>query len=221
MVTTYVWADTRDHANTLFHETPGAALEERILTHFREHPAKVVDHIDSIAIRVAEGKINHGWAILDRELATIPADVTITDTAERLKQLRLAETWIRNTGGYINRLEELDSELYDEHLGRLRHWPDTRQQIHALWHEQRFRFRRTERQAYKRQRRQALILKRIRPHVSSQGIGPLGADQHALRIANEVTRATLGHYDSDPHYDDYIDNLAQTVDLDQQPGDLE
>ena len=185
--TEYHWPDTRNKAIQAFNgDTPGDQIETAILTHFQEHPNRVNTLIDAIGRRVAQGQVRSGWAILHHELEHAPTDITATDNRERANQLRLAETWIRNTGGYIDRQTELEDELFGDR-GRLRHWPELRDQTIACWLEQRHRFEAAEREAEERGRRNAATLERIRRHTTSP-TNP-EADKHAERITAEVERA--------------------------------
>ena len=198
-MTTFDWATTRDHAISLYRgDHPGAALEESILHHFEREPQRVIDTIDQIGRSIERGGPNapvSGWAVLAKNLATQPLDRQVSDNAERTKQLRLAETWIRNTGGNIDRQTELISELYDPDLGRLRHWPDTQPQIIALWTEQRPRFETMEAQATERMAHQAATLKRLRK-ASRGALTHESADAHAERVMAEIERARLAWQES-------------------------
>lgn len=161
-MTTYDWPAMRDRAIERFNgDTPGADLEARILTHFREHPGKVATLIEAIGRRVTNGQVNSGWAILARELDTKPANIQADDNAERAKHLRLAEIWIRNTGGYIDSQDELEDEMFGDR-GPLRDWPELKPSIVALWTEQRPRFTVAELEHVERLERYAAArLKRI------------------------------------------------------------
>lgn len=196
MVTTYIWAELRNHAIQVFNgDHPGAALEDAILHHFEREPTKVATAIDQIGRQVANGKIRSGWAILDRELNHQTPNVVATDNAERAKQLQLAETWIRNTGGNLDRPEEVEAELFDPHLGKLRHWPETRDQILALWTEQRHRFTQTDAEAIERMAHQAATLKRLRK-ASRGALTHESADAHAERVMAEIERARLAYLET-------------------------
>ena len=157
MNTTYTWPELRQHAIDAFAgDTPGQAIEDRVTAHFQTTPARVATLIDGIGRRVQAGTVRSGWAILDRELNAKPANIQATDNRERGLQFSLAETWIRNTGAYLDRESELVDALFGDQ-GPLRQWPDMQAHMVEVWAEQRPRFRRTERAALKRQRRQAKV----------------------------------------------------------------
>lgn len=147
-MTTYVWTDLRNHAIDSFNgETPGAELEQRILTVFTHHPQIVAAGIDYIAAQHAGGTIRSPWAVLavHVEKATTPSDVTATDSRDRDKAIRNAEQWIRATGLHIDRQTELLDALYDiggfgDKGQTLAPWAadeNLRQRMVALWQEAR------------------------------------------------------------------------------------
>jgi hypothetical protein len=187
------WLQLRDHAIQLFGDTPGAALEETILEHFNEQPQRVADLIDQIGGRVKTGKVKSGWPILRRELERKPADSVATDTLERAKQLKLAETWIDQAGGYIDDQQELLDELFNER-GRLRHWPDLKPAIVAHWLEQRPRFIQAEADSLAYQLRAAESYRRIRA-MTRHADGDQAADEHASLIAKDVERQLTARED--------------------------
>ncbi len=181
MADTYTWGETRDQAiHDFAGEMPNAETEEAILAIFRETPQHVIDTLTEVATAKKTGKARSGWAVTKKRLTTPRLlDVTVTDTGERLKQLRQAEAWIRNAGGYIDRESEIIEELFDEHLGNLRHWPDLQPTIIALWHEQRHRFIRSERQALAR----GLRYQRIRTAIgNATHTADINLDTHAELI---------------------------------------
>lgn len=141
MTSEYVWRELRDHAVNLFGDTPGAALEERILVVFRSHPHIVALGIDHVHERKKAGLVTSPWGLLAAhvEKATAPLeDVTVTDERDRDKAVRRAEQWIRAAGKHYDRLDELLDELFGPH-GRLRAFdsPDLRQRIARAWRDAR------------------------------------------------------------------------------------
>ena len=185
-MTTYNWPELRDRAIQAFNgDTPGARIEDAVLTHFREHPGRVATLIETIGRRVTEGQVRSGWAILRHELDTIPANISATDNRDRANALLRAEAWIRHAGGYLDRIEEIDDELFGDR-GPLRHWPELRDQIHQLWHDQRPRFQATEEESERRQLEQAALRVRLRKATSS-AITPALADEIATAVAADVT----------------------------------
>jgi hypothetical protein len=195
----FVWSTTRDRAIECFRgDTPGAQLEDTIVAHFEREPQRVIDAVEQIGRSIQRGGPNapvSGWAVLAKSLTTVtPQERVVSDHAEMARQLAIAETWIRNAGGNIDREAELIAELYDEDLGRLRHWPDTQADIVAIWREQRPRFERTEREAEERQARQAEALRNLRSrrhdHTRAR---PAQGD------LEEAPRAAEGASDDLPH----------------------
>jgi len=156
-MTTHTWHQLREHAINLFAgDTPGADLEQRILEHFTERPAHVARAIESVGTRVANGKIRSGWAVLRRELDTKAAtDVAVDDLEDRTTQIRLAKTWIVNTGGYFDRDTELEDELFGD-LGRLHDYADQtqiRDEIARVYTTERPRFAAAEQEHVDRNKR--------------------------------------------------------------------
>lgn len=186
MTTTYDWLELRNQGIQLFNDTPGAELEARILKHFADHPGRVHTLVHATARKVAAGKVHSGWAILLRDLETQPQNVQATDNAERALHLRLAETWIRNTGGYLDRESELGNALFGPQ-GPLADWPELWHPILELWQAERARFAKAEQEAERRALHQADTMRRLRNATTTAD--PAQADAHALRIANEVHRA--------------------------------
>lgn len=183
----YAWPETRDRAVKAFNgDTPGDATELAIIAHFQDHPGRVVNLIDAIGRRVTQGQVRSGWAILKHELDHVPSDIVATDNAERATHLRLAELWIRHTGGYIDREEELVDALFGPQ-GPLREWPDLEVQVVESWTRERSRFADAEAANELRLAHQAETLTRLRRNVTAAD--PAEADAQALRVAKEVRRA--------------------------------
>jgi hypothetical protein len=199
------WAETKHRAIQAFNgELPKATTEQTIIDAFELEPVAVLHQLDSVIDDYNARKCRSGWATLKFRVATltVTADITV-DTDNRPKQIRLAEQWIRNVGGYIDRPDELEAALFGD-TGRLRHWADDpilQQRMAALWREVRHRFVKTELDAHQRQAEQAATLKRIRRHTSTAGLGWQEAEAHANRIAAEIARAReaqerLAYYDT-------------------------
>jgi hypothetical protein len=205
-MTTYAWIEERERAIAKFNgDTPGAELEAAILTHFREHPGRVHTLVDAIGRRVTDGSVRSGWAILRSELDAKPADIQATDNAERAIHLRLAEQWIKNTGGYIDTQPELEDALFGDQ-GPLRQWPDLKPQIVDLWRKERPWFENTAHDEVQRQARQGETYRRLRRMTHTAD--PKERDAHALRIAAEVERARHAQERAE-----YFASLARDEDL--------
>lgn len=187
-IVTYDWTEIRDQAIELFdHDQPGARLEEAILTHFQDHPARVVDLIQAIGRRVQAGGVRSGWAILRTELDRKPTGALVAnDQTERHKAVHLSEQWLRNTGGYLDREDEIIDELFGDR-GRLRHWPDLQPRILELWRELRPRFVQADLEAVERGRRYQAQRERIRQAASATS-SEVDPDEHAANVHAEVAR---------------------------------
>lgn len=142
MTTEYTWRELRDHAIDVFAgDTPGAALEERILVVFRTHPQIVAVGIDQVAERYRQGKVTSPWAVLAThvEKATAPLDdVTVTDERDRDKAIRRADQWMRAAGKHFDRVEEVLDELFGETAAlsvRMFDSPELRERMARLWRE--------------------------------------------------------------------------------------
>lgn len=210
MTAEYDWASTCEHAVALFNgQTPGIELEQTLIGYFLEEPQRVTDHIEDIGRRIGKGEnIRSGWAILKLELEHRPASARATDSSERVLQLAIAENWIRNAGGYIDRETELVDELYDPHIGRLRHWPDTQDRIVALWREQRPEFAKAEREAVERNAAQAQARKRIQPkRVKCQFCDAIVRNDFAV-CAEHRHLIVEDHRYSEPPDDDWVEQQA-------------
>lgn len=211
-MTTYDWHTLRDRGIRLFNgDTPGTELERRIVDHFARHPARVATTIEATGRKVAAGGIRSGWAILLRELDAKPQTAQADDNADRAIAIRLAEAWIRNTGGYIDRQSELEAELFGD-TGRLRHWPDLRQRMTAYWLEQRHRFQKAERDAHQRAQAQAALRAELRTrlrHASSSAITPELATATTELVAQDVT---LRRHQEPPPIDNHTaDAIARSL----------
>lgn len=192
-MTTYTWDETKSRALEAFNgETPGATLENTIVQHFAENPVRVNDHITTIEKRIANGaNIRSPWAILRTELEQPAAAVNATDVAARGAAIRQAEHWIRHAGGYIDRESELEDELYGD-LGKLRHWPDTKPQLLALWRKERPKFQAAEAAELERAHAQAQLRRRL----TKASRGAPNPDAQAALVQAEVERARLAYLDS-------------------------
>lgn len=115
MTTEYVWSDLRQYANELYEDTPGAAIEARILDVFRRHPQIVARGIDHVAEQCRKGTVHSPWAVLavHVEGATRPLEeATASDTSDRDKTIRRAEQWLRASGKHFDRWAEVAEVLF-------------------------------------------------------------------------------------------------------------
>ena len=209
MTITTTWATVRAHAIDGFNgELPTATTEQALIDAFQLEPLAVMHARDQVIEDFRAGKCRSGFAVWRKRVETVTAlrDVQV-DISERPKAITIAETWIRNAGGYIDREDELISELFDPHIGRLRHWPDLQPRMTAYWLEQRHRFQQAEREAEERQARHATTRERIRSAIGPSVIDP---DKHAKLILAEVERARLAYLEQlapdeadDPAQDDH------------------
>lgn len=150
----YVWTDLRGHAVELFHDTPSASLEQRVLDVFREHPALVSEAIEHVGRRFATGQVRSPWAVLAKhvEEALRPLGaVTVTDTKDREKAIRRAEQWMRAAGLHYDREGGVLEELFGT-LGRLRGFdsPELRERMLELGRQERPRGEQVDREELER-----------------------------------------------------------------------
>lgn len=162
----YVWSRERDRAIELYGDTPGASLEERIISVFERKPALVSSAIDHVADRFKRGLIHTPWVILMKHVEESDAlrDVTVTDSSEREAKIARAEKWIRAAGVHYDRENEVIDELFGDH-GMLRTWKSDemlRARLAALWREQRPRGEQTETEAEARAAAYVEMRKRLR-----------------------------------------------------------
>jgi hypothetical protein len=190
MVTT--WAELKHTAIEAFNgELPNALTEQEIVTAFEQEPEAVLVALHAVIEAFKAGKCRSGWAVWKSRIQTVTStpDVTV-ETSNRPKLVKLAEAWIRQAGGHLDRAEELQDALFGHH-GSLKAWADDQilvDRMVALWYEQRPRFVTTELEAEKRQREHADRQHRLRK-ASEGALTPAQADEHAARIAAEVQRA--------------------------------
>jgi hypothetical protein len=164
-LTTLTWADAKHRAIEAFNgELPNADTEQTILDAFQIEPVAVVHALDQVIEDFRAGKARSGWAIWRSRILTAARtpNVQVAYADSRQRQITIAEAWIRNAGGYIDRESELVSELFGD-LGKLREWPDLEPRMVELWASQRERFAKAEREAEERNNRQAENRKRIQP----------------------------------------------------------
>lgn len=162
---TLTWADTKHRAIEAFNgELPNADTEQTILDAFTLEPVAVLHALDQVIEDFKQGKARSGWAIWKSRILTAARtpDIQVSYADSRQRRILIAETWIRNTGGYIDREAELVDELFGD-LGKLKEWPDLQPRMVSLWETQRARFKRTEQEAIERQARQASAIRRLAP----------------------------------------------------------
>jgi len=151
----YPWTEIRLRAIELFHSGPSAALEQRVLDVFRDHPALVVEAVEHVGRRFESGQVRSPWVILAKhvEEAMRPLeDVTATDERDRDKAISRAEQWVRSAGQHFDRDEEILEELFGE-FGRLKTWREDdplKVRMVALWGEVRPRGEAIDEQAEER-----------------------------------------------------------------------
>lgn len=135
-MTEYVWGNLRDHAIAAYGDAPGAALEQRILDVFRQHPQIVAASIDAVATRVAAGKVRSGWAVLatECERATSTSTERATDTTDRTKATARTRQRMHAELMHYDRPDEVHDELFGDR-GQLRTWPDMADDIHTQWEQ--------------------------------------------------------------------------------------
>lgn len=135
----YQWVETRMRAIELFSDAPSAVQEQRVLDVFREHPALVVEGVEHVGRRFADGQVRNPWAVLAKhvEEAVRPLeDFTATDERDRDKAIRRAEQWMRAAGKHFDRWEEVEDELFGE-LGRIPQYASDEvcERMARLWNE--------------------------------------------------------------------------------------
>lgn len=251
------WADLKHQAIQAFNgELPNADTEQTIIDAFQLEPIAVLHALDQVTADFKAGKLRSGWAIWRKRCQATATIANIeVNTSDRPRAIALAETWIKNAGGYSDTeeeviahlfgpaeltpplafLENLDTEtkhapgrhLYDSLLtasivktrdegpqeipastGLLsaHDTPELRQRMVDLWTREHPKFVAAEAAGLERQYAQAQTLKRLRAASKTHSLD-IDQDLHAQRIANEIDRV---RYTTDPHRDDYIDQLAAT-----------
>lgn len=115
MTETYDWPTVRAVAVRGFGgELPHAQTEQNVLDAFQLQPTAVVRAISEVSADYQAGKVRSGWAILRKRLLQVqPASsVAVPETDDRGRDLRRAETWIRNAGIHFDRESEVADELF-------------------------------------------------------------------------------------------------------------
>jgi hypothetical protein len=139
-VSQYAWPELRQHAVRRFHDAPSAAIEQRVIDVFREHPVMVVEAVAHIGARFEAGKIRAPWVVLAQhvEQAVRPLeDVHATDARDRTKQVERASQWMRAAGKHFDSEDELLDALFGDN-GQLRQWASDerlRERMRKLWNE--------------------------------------------------------------------------------------
>lgn len=196
---TTTWADTKHQAIKAFNgELPTADTEQTVIDAFQTEPLAVLQALHGVIETFKAGKARSGWALWKYRIASVltTPDVTV-ETHDRPAQIKLTETFIRNTAGYITTETELHDEVFGPR-GRLYRWNDDTQlvdRIHAYWETQRPRFEAAETEAITRQHQQGDTYRRLRKTMRHYAAN-LDPDEHATRIANEVERAKLAYLDT-------------------------
>lgn len=137
----FEWVSTRMRAIELYRDAPSALQEQRILDVFREHPNLVVEAVEHIGRRFANGQVRNPWAILAKHVAEAMRpleDFTATDERDRDKAIRRAEQWMRAAGKHFDRVEEVLDELFGDTAAlnvRMFDSPELRERMARLWRE--------------------------------------------------------------------------------------
>lgn len=187
MTETYNWGNLRQQAIHAYADTPGAELENRILTIFRQHPQLVAALIPAVAARVHAGKVRSGWAVLatECERAATANQEQATGTGDRSRALQRANQWMHAAGMHYDRWTEAHDELFG-HQGRLRHWPHLANDMRTLWLELRPAGAQTETEAderaekWKRDQTRIHEIAAARRHALDQ---KQAAHQHQTQLA--------------------------------------
>ena len=141
MSESYAWTESRLRAIELFSDAPSAALEQRVLDVFLEHPSLVVEAIEHVGRRFERGQVRSPWAVLAKhvEEAVRPLDSpVVSDERDREKAIRRAEAWIRAAGKHFDQVEEILLELFDSR-GLLAGFdsPELRERVAGVYREAR------------------------------------------------------------------------------------
>jgi hypothetical protein len=108
------WADTKHQAIQAFNgELPNATTEQDILDAFQQEPVAVLHALDLVTTDFQQGKLRSGWAIWRKRCltATQTRDIEV-NTSDRPRAIALAETWLRNAGGYCETEAEIIAHLF-------------------------------------------------------------------------------------------------------------
>jgi hypothetical protein len=154
----FEWVETRLRAMELFRDSPSAAIEQRVLDVFREHPAMVVEAIEHVGRRFISGQVRSPWVILAKhvEEAVRPLeDYTAIDERDRGRRLERAQQWIRAAGKHFDSEAEVLDELFGER-GLLREWradEGLKARMASVWREHRIEGEKIEREEMERAER--------------------------------------------------------------------
>lgn len=139
-MTAYTWSALYAQATEAFGMPPRPEDEAAITAAFEANPGPVAAQLPKLAAAVATGKINYGWAVWAKQCAQGPArEITAAGEGDLDRNLRLAETWVRNAGLHYDSEAEVIDEAFGAR-GRLEPWAADdllRHRIATLWREQR------------------------------------------------------------------------------------
>jgi hypothetical protein len=121
-------------------DTPGAALEQIIIDHYRQHPQAVANAITKTAANYRNGKVTSPWGVLPNVINQMIEAAAAADTvADHRKAELAAAQWIRTAGLHHDREDELLDDLFGEQ-GRLRDHRNNQKlvdRMRELWAEHR------------------------------------------------------------------------------------
>lgn len=197
---TDTWQTLYDHAvQTFGGQTPGRQLEEQMIAAYEQRPQILTAAIQKIGDRYTAGKVHSPWGLIARELDR-DHDRTLhlpnPDDHDKDRQIRLAETYIRNAALYLPSETELEDDLFGPH-GRLKQWAaDTalRDRMLELWRAQQPRVETAERQTLERAERwKATRPKEAMPVQPSNSADPGFVTPAADSAGNERKRVAAEH----------------------------
>lgn len=211
---TTTWGETKRRAIHGFNEElPNGDTEQAIIDAFTLQPLAVLRELDQVISAVQAGKARSGWAVWRSRIRTAitQADIEV-DTENQPAQTRLAQIWIRNTGGYFDDAREIVDELFGAR-GRLRSWPELCEQMLELWESKREAFAAADAEAVERLERQGDTYRRLRGKRQRSACRvcgePCRSEQHLCARHREAATEDFRYADTDLAF---LDTLEQPED---------
>lgn len=110
------WQTLRNQfMRTIGGDPPGANLEDELIHAYTNHPGAVERSIEKITLAHQAGKIRSPWGALKAEVAKAvdaARNPTHDTGTQREARIQRAEQWIRNAGIHIDRISEIEHDLF-------------------------------------------------------------------------------------------------------------
>lgn len=131
----FEWATYRDKASRAYGGAPSQDQERQILEVFLLKPMAVTLELEAVADAVRNGKAKSGWGLARHKIVALlnVPHVVASDDSERDRALARELKWVRSCGAHFDRESEIADDWFGD-LGRIRQWPELRDELIAAWH---------------------------------------------------------------------------------------